>query len=246
VIRDMRLQAFAALKASGMPSDAVSGGKRKPASCLDDYYHRNFGISEAERVLRACKLSDVFTLARLVYPCSEDDRHTRAENLCDSLTGHVPHAAEIEARGAGFWAGFGKTGPTGRAARERENLVRDIGALGVATALSAEAALAARVCGYEGQEEDFGARLRRQFFTGDVAGLASTVKRFNERVRTVANTVAFQTVRAGAGRSGKLSHGTWWRGGYRRGCAGVQRPRTQRDWDALKKGKSGIRHVDRF
>ena len=188
VTRDMRLKSFAALKASGcqvMPFRVESGSQL----LLDDYYHRDFGISEAERVLRACKLSGVFTLARLVYPCSEDDRHTRAETL-RFIDRTRPHAAEIDASGAG--AGLGKTGPTRRASRERESLVRDIGELGVATTLSAEAALAARVCGYEGHEQDFGALLRRQFFTGDIAGLASTVKRFNERVRTVANTVAFQ------------------------------------------------------
>ena len=189
-IREMRLKSFAALKASGcqvMPFRVESGSQL----LLDDYYHRDFGISEAERVLRACKLSDVFTLARVVYPCSEDDRHTRAETL-RFVERTRPHGVEIEASGAGFGAGFGRTGPTARASRERESLVRDIGELGVATTLSAAAALAARVCGYEGHEQDFGALLRRQFFTGDIAGLASTVKRFNERVRTVANTVAFQ------------------------------------------------------
>jgi hypothetical protein len=76
--------------------------------------------------------------------------------------------------------------------RAHEVLRREMEGMGVCTVISEEAALVARVCGYEGHEYDFGALLRQRLFTGDAGSVAAAVERFNARVATLANTVAFR------------------------------------------------------
>jgi hypothetical protein len=76
--------------------------------------------------------------------------------------------------------------------RANDVLVRELAGIGICTALTAEAALVARVCGYEGQEEDFNTLFRQRLFTGDAAGVSAAVARFNQRVSTPANMVAFK------------------------------------------------------
>ena len=48
---------------------------------LDEYYMKRHDVTTTERVLRACRLSDLFAAARFTYPCPADDYHTRAETL---------------------------------------------------------------------------------------------------------------------------------------------------------------------
>jgi len=73
-----------------------------------------------------------------------------------------------------------------RAADERDGLIRECAELGVSTVVTAELALAARVSGHGGHEDEFSALLARRFFTGDAASLAAAVDRFNERAAALA------------------------------------------------------------
>lgn len=48
---------------------------------LEDYYGHEFGVTQIETVLQACREADLFVEARFTYPCPEDDYHARAETL---------------------------------------------------------------------------------------------------------------------------------------------------------------------
>jgi hypothetical protein len=237
-IHDARLQSFAALKSSGcqaMSFDVGTGSQM----ILDDFYGRAFGISETENLLRASKLSGIFTVAGFTYPCAADDYHTRAETLrlvertrpsaafvslpsfslaswtrgCNTLhlrKGDARRALNVtpdeylryvisgrdrfslpllKNRNAGYYRHVRSLADV---LRETDVLTREFAGIGVCPALTAETALVARVCGYEGQEEDFNTLFRQRLFTGDATGVAAAVARFNSRVATLANMVAFK------------------------------------------------------
>lgn len=88
-----------------------------------------------------------------------------------------------------------------RALDERDTLARECEELGISTAVTADVALAARVSGYEGHEDEFGALLARRFFTGDAAALAAAVDRFNERAASLArpNLLGYPPILAAVG-----------------------------------------------
>ncbi|HPO12879.1 MAG TPA: hypothetical protein PLI09_05495 [Candidatus Hydrogenedentes bacterium] len=48
---------------------------------LEDFYGHEFGVTDVERMLEACRKAGIFTVADLTYPCPQDDYHTRAETL---------------------------------------------------------------------------------------------------------------------------------------------------------------------
>jgi hypothetical protein len=48
---------------------------------LEDFYGNDFGVTQMETVLRACRAAGLYTAVHLTYPCPYDDRHTRAETL---------------------------------------------------------------------------------------------------------------------------------------------------------------------
>ncbi len=84
---------FRALAASGcvaMHFRLDTGSQR----LLEDFYGHNFGITQAEETLRACRAADIFTQVSLTYPCPMDDRHTIAETL-RILSRVKPNAASL-------------------------------------------------------------------------------------------------------------------------------------------------------
>ncbi len=230
-IHDAKLKSFATLKASGCR--AVSFTLDTGSQWLiDEYYGHAFGVTEAEHILRASKISGLFTVARLRYPCPADDYHTRAETL--RIVERIrPHAALIEmpaivepprgeqglrarhfdidtedylnytATGRDRFTlpmlrrrtpGFRRPARTlADVLRERDVLTREIEGLGVNTALPEDIALAAQALGYEGHEHEFVSLMRQHLFTGDAASLSAAVRRFNQRVSALANTVALRT-----------------------------------------------------
>lgn len=84
---------FRALAASGctaMNFRLDTGSQR----LLEDFYGHNFGVSQAEAVLNACRAANVFAQVLLTYPCPMDDHHTVAETL-RILKRVKPHAASV-------------------------------------------------------------------------------------------------------------------------------------------------------
>jgi len=86
---------FPALKSSGCEalSFRVDSGSQW---LLEDYYGHDFGVTQIERVLRACKFSSIFTLPHFTYPCPSDDYHTQAETL-RLIQRTQPHGVCVEA-----------------------------------------------------------------------------------------------------------------------------------------------------
>jgi len=85
---------FATLRAAG--GEAVSFRLESGSQwLLDEYYMKGHNITTTERVLRACRLSGLFAVARFTYPCPADDYHTRAETL-RLIERTRPNAALIE------------------------------------------------------------------------------------------------------------------------------------------------------
>lgn len=79
-IRHAEPAAAGALAASGLrtvflPID--TGSQR----LLEDFYGRDFGVTEMERALCAYRKAGVFVVAGCTFPCPMDDYHTRAETL---------------------------------------------------------------------------------------------------------------------------------------------------------------------
>lgn len=79
-IRETRVSNLAAFKASGCQvlSFRVDTGSQW---LLEDYYRREFSVSECEKVLKSCAASGLYTVGRFTFPSPADDRHTRAETL---------------------------------------------------------------------------------------------------------------------------------------------------------------------
>jgi hypothetical protein len=48
---------------------------------LEDFYGHDFGVSQAESVMRACREEEIFLSTGWTYPCPQDDRHTREETV---------------------------------------------------------------------------------------------------------------------------------------------------------------------
>ena len=182
---------------------------------LDDYYGSDFGITEAEHILRASKFAGLFTVERFIYPAPADDYHSRAETVRliertqpDSVQISLPWALPSSARETKRndrdtdRANFLKVTcrkqadllspdletywAAPRVVRESESLVNELDALGFETGLNAETALIARLSGYEGRERDFSMLMLRHFFAGDVSSIASAVERFNRRMENFA------------------------------------------------------------
>jgi len=211
---------FSTLKASGCQglSFRIDTGSQY---LLDEYYRRGFGVSECERILRACRFSDMAAITRFTYPCPVDDYHTRAETvrLIERIRptaalidmpdmssradwGRLPTefgfkedteaflraAADGPASGAAPlvpWSAFASRQSritAGQALQENDDLVRELEDVPVSTSLTPELFLVARMSGYEGHEQDFGALMRRRLLTGDVGGVAAVVDNFNRRV----------------------------------------------------------------
>jgi len=93
-ISGVTANSFPALKASGCQalSFRIDTGSQW---LLEDYYGHDFGITQIERVLRACKFSSIFTLPHFTYPCPSDDYHTKAETL-RLIERTQPHGVRVE------------------------------------------------------------------------------------------------------------------------------------------------------
>ncbi len=79
-IRHAEEAAASALASSGCRSICFSvdtGSQR----LLEDFYGRNFSVSEIERVVCAYRKAGIFVTLRCTFPCPMDDYHTRAETL---------------------------------------------------------------------------------------------------------------------------------------------------------------------
>ncbi len=193
-IAQSRPGTFSALAASGCRAIAfdIASGSQRLAS---DYYGKDFGIGEAESVLRSSKASGLFTVARFRYPCERDDYHTRAETI-RFIERVLPHAVSIApANGCESSVNERRAWPMRSTPRAQAELVREVAALGVATTVGVDSALIARMTGHEGHEEDFDASSWRCFLIGDIQGIVSTIERFNHRTGAASNTVVLHPCR---------------------------------------------------
>ena len=197
---------FPTLRASGCEAMAfqVDSGSQW---LLDEHYMSDFSVTQAERVLRACRSADIFTVAHFTYPCRHDDHHTRAETLRiiertkpDAAVIGLPAAAPgsgVRRQGVDF--GLGRSVRSRLAERARVRVLREHGALidearalRVPVSVGAEIALAAQISGQEGHELQFAATLRRLLFTGDAAGVETVVSNFNRRACAPAHQTSFR------------------------------------------------------
>ncbi len=86
--------------------------------------------------------------------------------------------------------------------REYTGLLSDLQFEGFPTAVTAQEALLARLCGQHNAEASYSERLRELLFVGDAEALAAQVRAFNDRAVVPANTIPFvpyTSVRAAVG-----------------------------------------------
>ncbi len=159
---------------------------------LDRYYQHPFYVTQIERTLHRCGLSDLFTCTRYTYPTPDDDYHTLAETL-RLITRSNPDAVIVDLprrHGAGGQRGmlfhefrpFAKnSGKRGVAANRAARI--EVEELGVDLDISARFAFLAELAGHQGREAEFKTQMTHQLLTGDTFGLASTVERINDKAR---------------------------------------------------------------
>lgn len=195
---------ISALKASGcsvLNFQMDSGSQR----LLDDYYGHGFGVTRAERAIRACTFSNLYTIARFTYPSIEDDYHTRAETLRlierakpDAAPIGLPPAthtrrslsllsrrrapAVTQSAPSGIHYDAGNDADQGldkRTLKDHLELKEAIHELGIPTNTTPHLALVAELAGYSGREDEFSAQIHREMFTGDAIGVATTLQEIN-------------------------------------------------------------------
>lgn len=159
---------------------------------LDRYYGHPFCVTQIERVLRRCGISDLFACTRYTYPTPEDDYHTLAETLRliarskpDAVILDLPRrpgAANQRGRLFHEFRPFVKNSDKRIAAANRAARA-EVEELGVELDISARFAFLAELAGHQGRETEFKAQLTLQLLTGDTFGLASTVERVNDKAR---------------------------------------------------------------
>ncbi len=159
---------------------------------LDRYYAHPFSVTQIERALRRCGISDLFACTRYTYPTPEDDYHTLAETL-RLIARSNPDAVILELprrHGAGSQRGmlfhefrpFAKN--SGKRVMAANRAARaEVEELGVELDISARFAFLAELAGHHGREAEFKTQLTHQLLTGDSFGLASTVERVNDKAR---------------------------------------------------------------
>ncbi|MBW7864708.1 MAG: hypothetical protein H3C30_09890 [Candidatus Hydrogenedentes bacterium] len=141
---------------------------------IDDYYRLPFGMSEARRAVRMCRMAGIFTAVRMLWPCPEDDRHTRAESAYflekaqpDSVMLDTPRATER---------------PDSRHAGDRHGLLDELRNRGFTVQMRAWQGMTARLCGHENRESRFLARLGDAVCDGDWAVLSDEIAAFNREL----------------------------------------------------------------
>jgi len=196
---------ISALKASGCSAlhfQIDSGSQR----LLDDYYGHNFGVTRAERAIRACTFSNLYTIAGFAYPSLEDDYHTRAETVRlierakpDAAPISLPPAARTRrtlglvskrrapsvTQGAASGIHYDmfnerEAGIDKRTLKEHLELKEAILELGIPTNVTPHTALLAELAGYSGREDEFSAQVQREMYNGDAVGVATTVQEINQ------------------------------------------------------------------
>jgi len=159
---------------------------------LDGYYGHPFYVTQIERALRRCGISDLFVCTRYTYPTPEDDYHTLAETL-RLIARSNPDAVIVDLPrrpGAGSQRGllfhefrpFVKNSGKRIAAANRAARA-EVEELGVELNISARFAFLAELAGHQGREAEFKTQLTYQLLTGDTFGIASTVERVNDKAR---------------------------------------------------------------
>jgi hypothetical protein len=124
---------------------------------IDDVYGDCFSISQAERVIRAAKFSNMFTVAGFTYPCPEDDYHTRAESLriidrCrPNSVALRRYSGPLEPRRG--WKTWFQGLDADRV--QRKALIEELEANGHVCSVSPKAALFAERAGQKGNEKRF-------------------------------------------------------------------------------------------
>lgn len=167
---------------------------------LDTHYHRNFTVTQVERLARAARFAGLFTSMHFTFPCSEDDYHTedetvrliRRSNPGSAVISHLPSQGTPD---GGILAL--EFGPFRRRARVRarkqsaelENKVRE---LKVPVGISAATALVAGLAGYRGRESAFVEVAGLQLLSGDTTGLAETIEQINDAARRPAQSAVFR------------------------------------------------------
>lgn len=198
-ISAMNPSATGSLRASGCRAVGFridSGSQR----LLDTYYRNNFCVTQVERLVRACKFSNLFTTTTYTYPSPEDDHHTRAETmrliartLPDSVTLEAPDASLSNEQGMLFheFRPFARRNRR-RTLAERASLQAEVETLGIDTGLTPEAALLAQLAGEKDSEAGFIARLNHLVAAGDAKVVTDTIRRFNESAASPPSSVVFK------------------------------------------------------
>lgn len=142
---------------------------------IDDHYRLGFGISEARRAVRMCRMAGIFSAVRMLWPCADDDRHTRAESVYFLETAQ-PDGVVIEAPPRP------QEGPDTRGARDRHGLLDELRRRSFAVQVRAWQGMTARISGHEDREPRYLARLADAVCDGDWAVLADEIAAFNREL----------------------------------------------------------------
>jgi len=201
------------LHASGCESMSftISTGSQR---LLDDYYGRGFGISDAERVLQACKDAGLHTVAHFTYPTPADDGHTRAETVRfvsrakpGTVHAHAPRlvpgtAWSANSRAFGLKRRTVETGFHANAAPgtfavkgwapEREAFLEECRALNVATPEASGLELLALICRADPGARRVGDEISLALSNNGYEALAALVARANEHLCIPLNAVRFR------------------------------------------------------
>ncbi len=192
-----RMGLMAAAGCAAVDVDLSSGSQR----LLDTYYHREFTITDAERLMRASKFSGIFTTAHVTYPCTQDDYHTEDETLRlirranPSSVVVTPEPPKFGSGAKGLLAQ--EFGPfrrhlRSRALRQAAALKEKIRELNIPLDIDAATAQLAGLAGFRGREAEFTELTGLQLLAGDTTGLAETIERINAAAARPARISAFR------------------------------------------------------
>lgn len=167
---------------------------------LDNYYSRNFTVTQVERLVRAARFAGVFASTHFTFPCSEDDYHTEDETLRlvrrsnpgSAVVSYLPGQDTPESGLLALEFGPLRRRARARARRQSAELENKIREINITVGVDAPTALVANLAGYRGRESAFVEVTALQLLSGDTTGLAETIEQVNDAARRPAQSAAFR------------------------------------------------------
>jgi len=182
--------AVTAMNASGCHSLSLfvpTGSQR----LLEDLYHCDFTITQAEQAVRTCKFSNIHTIINMAYPGTQDDYHTEAESL---------RLLERARPSSVFFPAKSESKETDRTYRKRsENkksqesqFVSMLKDNNISIGLSPQINLLLDLVGQKGNEIQFMEEASFQFLSGDVEAVMQLVETMNRAACRTPNVLHFK------------------------------------------------------